>query len=227
MEWRERVFNNHPNRAVITRRWILPNDTITTLSKIPAGNVVEQKVVAEISEYSEERASAYASEIYNVIIQFDQKKLCSRLACGAAKKVRSVTWQKRVQKRYEKDAELALIAAEKAMSEVEKLKRAAKRKPLRWGRMRADKINEMRRVTGVHLSELRWTLEDAVWTLQNRCEMLREVIVWGKGLADGHNNNNEGNGDGEEVDEEEDSGNSNKVYLYLPPPVRRPSRQSI
>lgn len=34
VEWRERALDQHPHQAVVTRRWILSDDTIMALSKV-------------------------------------------------------------------------------------------------------------------------------------------------------------------------------------------------
>ena len=230
MEWRERALNRHPYQTVVTRRWILPNNAITTLSKLRDVDVRGPETIAEVVDGSEEWTLFYAAEIYNIITQFDEKryvrKLCARLSSGVAKKVRSVAWQRRIRKRYEKNAELALITAENARDDITKFEKAArkeKRKLLARHKTTAGEMAELKRGADVHRSKLCRTLEGAVQDLNRHCELLREVVVWSGNLAEVDNNEDMSEG----RDEEGGSGTVGRTTIYLPPPARRSSRQSM
>jgi len=242
VRWREKALDQHPHRAVVTRRWILPNDTITALSKVLTSDVYGPERVSEIADRDEEWASTYASDIYEVISRFDEekrvRKLCARLSCGVVKKVRSAAWQKRVCNRYEENAELALIIAEDVLDDIAKFKRATrKERRLLVQSTTTDGVDEMKQRADVRRSELRWMLDDAVQNLQEHCEFLREVVTWSEGLVrrddgdEGEEMEEQEEGEDEEDrdkdDTDEESGNSSKASTRLPPPVRRSSRQSI
>lgn len=176
-------MERHPHQAVITHRWILPNDTITALSKVRASEIHGPEAVSAIADRTEEWTSAYASDIHGVIARFDEevhlRMLWARHGCSVAKKVKSVAWQKRIRKRYEKNAELALIAAEDIVRDITKLGKAAKRKKSPTSKARVD----------ARRSVLHRMLEDALQNLQKHCELLREVVVWSDGLTEGDEDN--------------------------------------
>lgn len=225
VEWREKALDQHPHQAVITRGWILPNDTITALSKVCASDIRGPQTVLEVADRAEEWVSIYASDIHNIITRFDEenhvRKLCTQLSCGVVKKVRSATWQKRIRKRYEKNAEFALITAEGVVGDMAKFEKAVRKEKrlLVQRRTTADDMDEMKRRVDARRAELRWMLEDTIRNLQEHCESLREFVAWSDGLVEA---------DGDEGEEgEEEHGNLRKTTLYLPPPVRRSSRQSI
>lgn len=238
MEWREKALDQHPHRAVVTRRWILPNDMITTLSKAHASDIHGPEMVSEIVDHTEEWESTYASDIYRIIAQFDEerrvRKLCACLSRGVAKKVRSIAWQKKVRKRFEGNAEAALIIAEGVLDDIAKSKRVTKkgRKLLVQRRTTSNNMDEVKRRAKACRSKLRWVLEGAVRNLQEQSDFLREFVAWSDDLVGG-DGNDEGDEmkdceeEEEEEDGEEEAGNSRKAAVYLPPPVRRSSRQSI
>ena len=231
VEWREKALDQHPHQAMVTRRWILPNNTITALSKVCAANVHGPKTISEVANCSEEWSSAYASGIYEVIARFDARKLCACLGRGVAKKVRSLAWQKQVRGRYEENVELAFAIAEEVLGDVAEFEMATKREKrelLARHRTTADNMDERKRRVDVRRSELRWMLEDAVQNLREQCEHLQSVIVWSNGLIGGDDDDEredlEEDGD---RDGEEESGSSSQNAVFLLPPVRRSSRQSI
>jgi hypothetical protein len=211
--WREKALDQHPHQAVVTRRWILPNDTITALSRVRTSSICGPETVSEIADRTDEWVSMYAPDIHNVIAQFDEewrvRKLCARLSHQVGRKVRSVAWRKRILNRYEENAELALTAAEGARDDMAKFKRAVRKEKrlLVLGGMTGKDIGEMKRRTNARCSELRRNLENAIWDLQERCESLREAIVWSNVLNEGDN-------------VETESGNVRKVTVYVPPPVQ-------
>jgi hypothetical protein len=222
--WRERALNQHPHQAVITRRWILPDNAITMLSKLRDTDVHGPETISEVVNGTEEWTLAYAADIYKVITKLDEgkrvRKLCARLSSGAVKKVRSAAWQNRIQKRYEKDAELALITADNASEEIAKLKKAWRKEKATLStrhKTTAGNMEEIKRTTYIHWSKLCRALENAVRDLERHCELLREFVVWSNSLAEADNTDEEGEG----------PGHSSKTPVYLPPPVRRSSRQSI
>ena len=217
MEWREKALDQHPHQAVATHGWILPNDTITALSKIHASDILRgPEIVSLVADHMEEWVSTYALDIHSIIARFDEekraRKLCKSLSCRMMKKVRSMAWQDHIRTRYEQEAELALIIAESAVGDIARFEEATKweRKLSVLDGIMADEIDEMKRMADVRRSELHWLLGNAVRNLEKRCESFKEAVVWSSSLA-----------------EEEDAKDSAKVTVYLPPPVRRSSRQSM
>lgn len=229
MDWRETVLGQHPFHAVVTRRWILPNETITALSKVCARDFRGPETVSEIADRTEEWMLAYALDIYHVISRFDEekrvRKLCAHLSRGVVKKVRSAAWQKQIRNQYVEKAECALIIAEHALGDISKFKKATgkeRKKLLALDGTTADDVDRLERTADARHSRLCRMLADAVWNLEEHCEYLREAVVWSDGLVE---RGDSGDDDGKE--EEEEVQNSSKVTVYLPPPVRRSSRQSI
>ena len=229
VEWRESALNQHPYQAVVTRRWILPDDTITILSKLRDVDLHGPETISSVVGGTEEWTLAYAADIHGVITRLDGekhgRKLSARLSSSAAKKVRSAAWQNRIRKRYEKNAELALIAAENALEDIGKFKKVTKKEKGKLPAQRRTTTGnkeETKRMVDVHRSKLYQTLENAVQDLQRHCEWLKEVVVWSSGLAGAENNANT-----DEEGDEDEPGSLGKNPAFLPPPVRRTSRQSI
>lgn len=167
--WRETVLDQHPHRAVVTRRWILPNETITALSKVRASELHGPEVVIRITDRTEEWTAAYALDVYNVISRFDEekgvRKLCTQVARSLVKKVRSAAWQRQTRKRYVENAERALIVAEDVLENITKLKKAAgkeKKRLLALDGTTADDMDRMKITIGARRSELRQDLANAV-----------------------------------------------------------------
>ena len=224
--WRETVFSLHAHHAVVTHRWILPNETITALSRVRMEELRGPETVSEIADRTEEWRVAYASDIYKVIAQFDEDKhlwkLWVDLARSVVKKVRSAAWKKRTRTRYIENAELALIIAEDVLEDITRFRKVVRegKRLLALDGATADDMDRMKNEVDARHSELRWMLEDAVWNLEEHCESLREAIVWRDGLVERDNDDgNDGEGD-------ERAGNPSNT-VYLPPPARRSSRQSI
>jgi hypothetical protein len=170
VRWRERALNQHPHQAVITRRWILPDNAITMLSKLRDTDVHGPETISEVVNGTEEWTSAYAADIHKVITKLDEgkrvRKLCARLSSGAVKKVRSAAWQNRIRKRYEKDAELALITAEDASEEIAKLKKAWRKEKAKLStrhKTTTGDMEEIKRTTYIHRSKLCQALENVTF----------------------------------------------------------------
>jgi len=238
------ALDQHPHRAVVTRRWILPNDTITSLSKVRAGDICGPEMVSKIADRTEEWESTYALDLYRIIARFDEerrvRKLCAHLSRVTAKKVKSATWQKRFRRRYEDNAEAALVVAEEVLGDITKFERAAKKERGSLARRgtAVDSIGMAKGRASARRSKLRWVLEDAVQDLRKHCEFLKEFVVWSDGLAGGDSvdeggevrdyEDEEDEEDAEDTEDmEEEAGNSSKAAAYPPPPARRSSRQSI
>ena len=224
MSWRETALSQHPYRAVVTHRWILPNQMITALSRVRAKEIYGLETVSKIADRTEEWTSTYASDIYNVISQFDEEKhvqkLWVRLVCDGVKVVKSAAWQRQIRTRYIENAECALIIAEGVLEDISKFKKAVgneRKELLALDGTTADDLDGMKRMVRARCSQLRWMLEDAVWNLHEYCKYLKEAISWSDGLAARDDDEAEG----------EEPGNSNKVVIHLLPPVRRSSRQSM
>ena len=224
MGWHETALSQHPYCAVVTYRWILPNQTITALSRVRAKEIHGLETVSKIADRTEEWTSTYASDIYNVISQFDEekhvRKLWVRLVRDGVKVVKSAAWQRQIKTRYIENAECALIITEGVLEDISKFKKAVgneRKELLALDGTTADDLDGMKRMVRARHSQLRWMLEDAVWNLHEYCEYLKEAISWSDGLAARDNDEAEG----------EEPGNSNKVVIHLLPPVRRSSRQSM
>ena len=125
------------------------------------------------------------------------------------------------------NAERALIVAEDVLENITQLKKAAgkeKKRLLALDGTTADDMDRMKITIGARRSELRQDLANAVWKLEEHCEHLREAIAWSDSLVErGDDDGDDGNGGGGDGDGD----SSGKVTVYLPPPVRRSSRQSI
>ena len=246
--WREQAMDRHPYRAVVTHGWILPNQTITALSKVGANKMDGPEQVSEIADRTEEWVLAYASDIYGDIARFDEgmtlRKLCTQLGRGAAKKARTVGWQNQVRESRQARAEATLIASECAVEEIAQYKEGAKAERRRLLRLRmatVDDVDRMKQRADDYCFELRQILKGLVWDLQERCETLKEVIAWGEVIT-GVGNDCEDKAEEEEVgkeaekeaeneveeeeEEEEEAENSTRAVIDLSPPVCRSSHQS-
>jgi len=217
VDWRESAWKQHPHRAVATRRWTLPNETVIALSKVRAVEIRGPETVSEIAERTEEWTTAYALDIHNVISRFDDeirvRKICADLGRGIVKKVRGVAWQKRVKKRYTERAECALFAATTALEEISEFKkevRKEKRRLLGLDATMADDMDLLKKIHNIRRSQLRRTLEDAVWNVEVHSTFLREAVTWSEGLFE-----RDDDGEGEEA-----AGNTNDVTARLPPQVQ-------
>ena len=221
VDWRETAWSRHPHRAVVTRRWILTNETATALSKVPAMDFRGPETVSEIADRTEEWTSVYAPDIYNVISRFDNemrvRKIYVKLSRGIVKKVRSETWQKRVNNWYAGRAECALIHARAVLEEISEFKktvREEKKRLLRLDATTADDMDWMKKIANVHRSHLCRTLAGAVWNVEVHSNFLQEAVTWSKGLFE---RDDDGSGDGEGQDE---AGNTGEVTTHIPPPVQ-------
>ena len=191
VDWRETAWGQHPHRAVVTRRWILPNQTITTLSKVCAKELLGPRTVSEIADRTEEWEITYALGIYNVISLFDEqmrlRKLRTDLGYGVAKKARGVAWQKQTKKRFVQRAEQALTIAGDTLENIsrfEEVAAAEERRLLARHRTTANDMAQLRRNTNARRSRLRRRLEDAVRNVEVHSEFLREAVAWSDGLVE-------------------------------------------